>query len=117
MSEDMTPFTDIDGNIITVGDIIVRPVYSILAKHQVLDITENNIKVSVFRRVAYKSYIADYHNDNSKNVVNHNSEVYIQRDGKFPQVLLIEKADLTPEDINRYKQIKTNESKKSSKSS
>lgn len=104
-------FYDINNNLIEIGDIIYRVIFSNIVKCQVVNITNSVIKVSVHRKeftgrrqkIGYTTYMND-------NLDEHNSTVDIQRyrcsNRSYPNVILIEKRKLTKEDVDKYKKHK-----------
>lgn len=111
MKSDIKPLYDIDGNELNIGDTVLRPVSSMLLKCKIVNITNRGVRVSVYRR----NIGSRNPTNNWKNIPieDHNSTVMIQRieSCDFPSLLLLEKGNLSQEDIHKFNQVKYNESK------
>ena len=111
MNNTNIPFYDINNNLIEIGDIIYRVIFSNIVKCQVVNITNSVIKVSVHRRESNRTWPKIGRTTyNNKGLDEHNSTVdmhrYIYSNVSYPNVLLIEKRKLTKEDVDKYKKHK-----------
>ena len=111
MKSDIKPLYDIDGNELNIGDTVLRPIYSMLLKCKIVNITNRGVRVSVYRgNIGSRN---PTNNWKSAPIDDHNSTVVIPRIERydFPCFLLLEKGNLSQEDIHKFNQVKYNESK------
>ena len=104
------PLLDINDNLVEVGDIIYRSVYSTICKCQVVSISSTGIRVSVCRKdPRYTSRKWRYTIYKKGDFDQHNSTVTLRRyyyhGDDYPIVVLVEKRKLTAEDLQKYKEI------------
>ena len=104
---------DIEGNVVEIGDIIIRPIYGTLAKCQVIGIYNKHVKVSVHREIRWKKATTTY---NRNDFDTHNSTVVLDRCDyrgyDSLDILLSEKKQLTSEDLKKYSEVKVHDKKK-----
>lgn len=112
------PMVDVRGRLVEVGDIIYRPIFSFLEPSYVLRITPYAIYVSV-KKVIYSgkiSYVARNNNNvkivekhyvaRNNNIDTHNNVVRVARyestNHNFPNVIIVRKQAVIPENLKRF---------------
>lgn len=97
------PMVDVRGRLVEVGDIIYRPIFSVLEPSYVLRITPCAIYVSV-KKIIYSGrvmYVARNNNidihDNVVRVARYESTTH-----NFPNVIIAKKQAVIPESLKRF---------------
>lgn len=97
------PMVDVEGKLVEVGDIIYRPIFSVLEPSYVLRITPYAIYVSV-KKVIYSGKISYVARNN--NIDTHDNVVRVARyestTRSFPNVIIAKKQEVIPESLKRF---------------